>query len=214
MNSDHIIHCPECGTNIPLPQAFASDYKNQLSEQYRTDLARHSEKIRNDIEDKVRLEMIDLKQSLTSQTLKVRDFENQELSLRQKLRDVEDRGASQKLELQRQLDCQKEALESQIHARLLSEYSLKVSEKDSQLDQMRKQIDDLKRKAEQGSSQRHGEVLEVAIEQKLVEIFSLDCIEPVPKGIRGADIVQKVITKHGKQRRDYSLGSKADKKLE
>jgi len=51
----------------------------------------------------------------------------------------------------------------------------------------------LKRKAEQGSQQLQGEVLELELEEMLKTNFPLDNLEPVGKGKRGADILQRVI---------------------
>jgi hypothetical protein len=62
---------------------------------------------------------------------------------------------------------------------------------------MRKTIDDLKRKAEQGSMQTQGEVLELDLEALLKARFRFDTIEPVPKGMRGADILQRVVSSLG-----------------
>jgi hypothetical protein len=74
---------------------------------------------------------------------------------------------------------------------------LKTAEKDKQLEDMRRQIEDLKRKAEQGSQQTQGEVLELEIESNLRTAFPHDEIIPVPKGMKGGDIIQKVKTTSG-----------------
>ena len=44
---------------------------------------------------------------------------------------------------------------------------LKVTEKEEQIASMQRQIEELKRKAEQGSQQLQGEVLELALEELL-----------------------------------------------
>jgi hypothetical protein len=50
----------------------------------------------------------------------------------------------------------------------------------------------MKRKADQGSTEIQGKVLELDFEEQLRRIFHLDDIQPVPRGIRGADLVQMV----------------------
>jgi len=70
---------------------------------------------------------------------------------------------------------------------------LRVSEKDQIIISMQRQIEDLKRKAEQGSQQLQGEVLELELENLLRAKFPLDGIEPVAKGEFGGDLVQRVI---------------------
>jgi hypothetical protein len=72
------------------------------------------------------------------------------------------------------------------------EQRLKLKEKDLQLEEIRKVNEDLKRKLEQGSQQRQGEVLELDLEEKLKSTFPSDEFLPVPKGVEGGDIWQKV----------------------
>jgi hypothetical protein len=62
---------------------------------------------------------------------------------------------------------------------------------------MQRQIEELKRKAEQGSQQLQGEVLELDLESQLKAKFPRDTIEPVPKGQFGGDIIQRVFGPHG-----------------
>ena len=66
-------------------------------------------------------------------------------------------------------------------------------EKEQTIAAMQKQIEDLKRRAEQGSQQLQGEVQELALENLLRIKFPLDGIEPVPKGEYGGDILHRVI---------------------
>jgi hypothetical protein len=63
---------------------------------------------------------------------------------------------------------------------------------------MQRQIEELKRKAEQGSQQLQGEVLELELEATLRAHFPLDAIEPIGKGDFGGDILQRVVGPAGK----------------
>ena len=63
-----------------------------------------------------------------------------------------------------------------------------------QIASMTRTIDELKQKAEQQSQQLQGEVQEIALEEFLRQAFPSDIIEPVPKGMKGADVLQKVRT--------------------
>jgi hypothetical protein len=62
---------------------------------------------------------------------------------------------------------------------------------------MMRQIEILKLKAEQGSQQTQGEVQELELEKELAALFPFDTIQPVPKGMRGADVIQDVIDNRG-----------------
>jgi len=55
----------------------------------------------------------------------------------------------------------------------------------------------MRRKAEQGSMQIQGEVQELAIEEILKNLFPVDLIEEVWKGIKGADVIHTVRNRIG-----------------
>ncbi len=74
---------------------------------------------------------------------------------------------------------------------------LKVSEKEEQIASMQRQIEELRRKAEQGSQQLQGEVLELELEIMLRSKFPLDGIEPVAKGELGGDVLHRVMGSMG-----------------
>jgi len=74
---------------------------------------------------------------------------------------------------------------------------LKVMEKEQTITAMQKQIEELKRKAEQGSQQLQGEVQELELETLLTTKFPFDQILPVPKGDHGGDVLQRVVNSSG-----------------
>ena len=69
---------------------------------------------------------------------------------------------------------------------------LRVAEKDQTIESMARTIEELKRKAEQGSQQSQGEVLELELEELLRGRFPTDSIDPIGKGELGADVMQQV----------------------
>jgi hypothetical protein len=69
---------------------------------------------------------------------------------------------------------------------------MKVAEKEEQIAGMQRQIEELKRRAEQGSQQLQGEVLELELEALIASRFPLDTVEPVAKGEFGGDVLQRV----------------------
>jgi hypothetical protein len=70
---------------------------------------------------------------------------------------------------------------------------LPLIEKEEKIASMQRQIEELKRKAEQGSQQSQGEAQELHIETLLRAKFTRDVIEPVPKGEFGGDVLQRVM---------------------
>jgi hypothetical protein len=79
------------------------------------------------------------------------------------------------------------------------ENALKIDELKKKLEVQTNLADEMKRKSEQGSMQLQGEVQELAIEDILRDTFRFDIIEPVPKGINGADVIQKIRNNSGNE---------------
>lgn len=71
---------------------------------------------------------------------------------------------------------------------------LKLGEKDGLIEQLRKQLQDAQRRAEQGSVQLQGETQELAIEEWLRESFPADTVQEIKKGVRGGDCLHVVKT--------------------
>jgi hypothetical protein len=101
------------------------------------------------------------------------------------------------LEVQRKMDLQKKAIEEHLMERLQEQHHLKELEKEKTINDLREQIEIMKRKAEQGSQQLQGEVLELTIEEDLARTFPYDDVTEVKKGQRGADVLQTVRTTSG-----------------
>jgi hypothetical protein len=76
---------------------------------------------------------------------------------------------------------------------------LRVAEKEEQIAGMQRQIEELRRKAEQGSQQLQGEALELELEAMLRGKFPQDRIDPVPKGEFGGDVLHRVVGPLGQQ---------------
>ncbi|HPM02076.1 MAG TPA: DUF2130 domain-containing protein [Candidatus Cloacimonadota bacterium] len=74
---------------------------------------------------------------------------------------------------------------------------LKIKERDELIGSLKKQVEEMSRKAEQGSMQVQGEVQELAIEEILRNMFPVDLIEEVGKGIKGADVIHTVRNRFG-----------------
>jgi hypothetical protein len=74
---------------------------------------------------------------------------------------------------------------------------LNLAAKEKTITDLQKALDDAQRKAAQGSQQLQGEILELDLEQALARHFRDDEIEPVAKGVNGADISHVVKSQSG-----------------
>ena len=80
-------------------------------------------------------------------------------------------------------------MRSQARSEAEDEFKLKVLDRERTISSMQRQIEELKRRAEQGSQQLQGEVQELELETLLKLRFPVDQIEPVAKGEHGGDIL-------------------------
>ena len=143
------------------------------------------------------LEMKDQAAQLTELQAKLSTARQNELELRKKERDLESKTEELKLTVARKLDAERIKIREAAMKQFADEHQLKDAESSKVIADMRRQIDDLKRRAEQGSMQIQGEVQEIALEELLEAAFPSDSIEPVGKGVSGADCKQIVRSHHG-----------------
>ncbi len=179
--------------------------KAQKLEEFEAEFKRKEKEIKEKFEKEVRqkteeaiaIELEDLHSQIAEKDEKLQKAKNAELDLLKQKRELEESKANFELEMAKKLDSEREKIRHMTLEKAMEEHRLKDLEKENQIADMRKQIDELKRKAEQGSQQRQGETLELELEDILRKKFPLDRIEPVPKGIRGADVLQKVHDQSG-----------------
>lgn len=156
-------------------------------------------KARVEAQQALAVEIKDRDERLQSVQAKLKEFEAEELSLRKKTRELQERADRQEIEIARRLDLERKTIRESALRQAEEQNQLKLADRDIQIETLRKQIDELQRKAEQGSQQMQGEVLEIVLEHLLAEQFPCDVIEPVAKGIRGGDVVQHVFDGNGRE---------------
>lgn len=145
-----------------------------------------------DLEQKAQ-ELGELQEVLKQRDAKLAEAQKQQAELIRKQRELDDAKREMDLTIEKQVQESLAAVRDK--AKLEAEEALKmrVAEKEETISAMQRQIEDLKRKAEQGSQQLQGEVLELELESLLRSKFPLDSIEPVAKGELGADVLQRVL---------------------
>ena len=144
-------------------------------------------------------QLTELQSTLEEKDEAIKTFRQQELELRRKQRKLEEDKASMELEVARKLDEEREKIREAALKKISEDHRLKDLEKEKIINDLRASLEEMKRKAEQGSMETQGEVLEQDFEAQLKVFFVHDDIQPVPKGIRGADLVQTVRTPIGAQ---------------
>jgi hypothetical protein len=153
-----------------------------------------------DYENKLRL----LQNNNNDNEEKLKEARKKELEFLQKEQQLKNREAELEITLQKKLQEERGSLTEQIRHQeneknSLKEtgYQLKLKELELQLNEQKKLADEMKRRAEQSSMQRQGEVQELLLEAILKESFPFDIIEEVGKGVEGADCIQVVRNSSG-----------------
>jgi len=146
----------------------------------------------NDLNQKSR-EIIDLQEVLKSRDQKLAEAQKTQTDLIRKQRELDDAKREIELTVEKRIQEGLSTIRDQARKEAEDTLNLKVQEKEHTINAMQKQIEDLKRRAEQGSQQLQGEVQELELETLLRSRFPRDIIEPVPKGDFGGDILHRVI---------------------
>lgn len=127
-----------------------------------------------------------------------------ELEFLKKEQELKTRAEEMEIEIQRKMQSERNQIVEQIKKQELeknqlkeTEHQLRIKEFEKQLDDQKKLVDEMRRKAEQGSMQLQGEVQELILEEVLRVTFPFDQIGEVGKGVRGADCIQVVRNKFG-----------------
>jgi len=149
-----------------------------------------------DIEQKVK-ELSELQVVLKQRDEKLAEAQKAQAELIRKQRELDDAKREMELTIEKRVQESLTTAREQGKKEAGDELQLRVMEKEQTILGMQKQIEELKRKAEQGSQQLQGEVLELQLESILSAKFPHDSVAPVPKGEHGGDLVQKVITPAG-----------------
>lgn len=138
-------------------------------------------------------EVAELQAALAAGNQKLAEAQKSQAELLRKERALDDAKREMELNIQKGIGAGLESERAKAKLEAEEAMKLRVSEKDQIIASMQNKIEDLKRKAEQGSQQLQGEVLELELENTLRARFPLDGIEPVPKGEFGGDLVQRVV---------------------
>ena len=205
--NEPLITCPNCGAEIELTEALTAPLHAKLEAAHRSEIAQTQARLRREAEERLKvsvsqaekkvredsaLEKQILERELADERERRRAAQQAELDLRKEKSVLENRARELDLEVARRVDVEKQGLEEAIRRSFAEQQDLKLKEKEKLINELRRSLEDARRKSEQGSQERQGEVLEIDVQAELERRFPHDLISPVPKGARGADLVQEV----------------------
>ena len=217
------ILCPNCTIPTPLTQAITQQISEQhsheievlkkRSEEEREKLIAYSKKRIEEEKQKAVKEVEDTlrKKIASDMELRIKDSVNESEELKKQnktlqeqildtnklMRQLKQEREQQQLAFEKKLAQEEEKIKGELQKKTEEEYKFKMMEKDKKIQDAMKMVEEYKRKLEQGSQQTQGEVFEEALEKIMKEEFTLKEINPVQKGVNGADIIQTVKSQGG-----------------
>jgi hypothetical protein len=222
------IKCPHCQQSFELDEALSDDMKkdNEVKLQEEKALLRSQMedfKKKKDAEVAGKIEVLEkekaqiaaaaaqkaseryavqlksLEEERNQKTQQLQEYEKKQLDLLREKAGLEEKQKNFELELEKRFLEKRKELEDTTVRREQELFDLRMKEKDTQMESLRKTIEELKRKSEQGSMQLQGEAQELLLEEILKENFPFDLIEEVGKGVEGADCIQVVRNQSGSE---------------
>lgn len=166
-----------------------------LAERTKIAAAAAGEKVRltmqADLDSKAQ-EFAGLQEVMKEKEAKLAEAQKAQAELIRKERELDDAKREMELTVEKRVQDSLSGVRDKARKEAEDELKLKVSEKEQTITAMQRQIEELKRKAEQGSQQLQGEVSELELESSLRAKFPADAIEPVAKGKEGGDVLQRI----------------------
>ncbi len=199
------IKCPKCGEIISIDDVLTHQIEEKVKKEFEVKQKDREKELTSKIIKEARVEAEKeqkattalLEEQLKSKDEKLAQATKNEVALRKEKMKLDEEKQAFELEKMRQLEEAKKTIVEEASKKAAEDQQYVVAQLKKQLTDATKAKDELARKLEQGSQQTQGEVLELALEELLKAEFSQDEIVPVPKGVKGADIIQKVIDRSG-----------------
>ena len=181
-----------------LEKKAQDDIARQVAENIDAQKIELKKQLKSEVEKDQLAEMNMLEEQLAEKEDKLRIANEKELEMRKEKNKLEEDRRNFELEKQRQLDEERKTIAEEAGKKAHEEQQYVIAQLKKQLTDATRAKDDLARKLEQGSQQSQGEVFELALEEVLRTEFPYDDVLPVPKGVSGADIIQKVMDRTGR----------------
>lgn len=176
-------------------KSISEQVDNQVKEKLSAQKKELTDKIKRDIEEENEEKYKAIQSELTEKSEKLKELNQAKSQIEKLKREKSELRDEIELENQKKITEILQEKQTEIAKREAEKNELKISEKEKIIDQLKKQLTEAQRKAEQGSMQLQGEVQELGIEEWLRENFPLDEVTEVKKGQRGADSLQTIKTR-------------------
>jgi hypothetical protein len=197
------IQCPKCSNEIELTEQLAGPLLADLQASFNDELAKRDSQAATALlaaqvqakeaaKFETLAEQAALKERIRTQDEKLRRAQAAQTAALKREQELNDKEAEMELTLQKMLADERPAVAEKMAREADEKARLKLAEQAQVMEGMKRQIEALKQKSEQGSMQTQGEAAEIVLEETLAAAFPTDGFVPVAKGVSGADVRQDV----------------------
>ena len=206
--SELIIQCPNCSHEIELTEQLAGPMLADLRQSFNDELAKREaqaskalavaqEQAKKAAKAEISSEQAILEGRIKAQEEKLKEAQSAQTAALKREQELKDKEAEMELTLQKMLAQERPAMVEKLSREADEKAGLKLAEQAQIMEGMKRQIETLKQKSEQGSMQTQGEAAEIILEETLATAFPIDEFVPVAKGVSGADVRQNVMGQNG-----------------
>jgi len=197
------IQCPKCSNEIELTEQLAGPMMADLRASFEDELAKRETqaasalvaaqaRAKDAVKAEIATEQAALKDRLVAQDEKLREARAAQAAALKREQQLKDKEAEIDLTLQKMLAEERPVLVETLSREADEKAALKLAEQGQVMEGMKRQIEALKQKSDQGSMQTQGEAAEIVLEETLAAAFPIDGFVSVAKGVSGADVRQEV----------------------
>ncbi len=200
-NDKYVAEKKKVEESLQLKEEQLKQERKLMMEEQQKELAERKKEIEDMVKEKLNKEHEDmmhaLKKNSEEQEEKLKEFRKMEVEKMELQKRIHEMAELHDFETKKLLMEKEMELKERIMKEADQKNELKFKEYQKQMEDQAKLIEEMKRKAEQGSMQMQGEVQELALEEMLNQTFPFDKISEVGKGVRGADLIQTVVNNQG-----------------
>jgi len=223
MSNKSTITCPKCSFEFEATDAFRSEVQRELNlkaiewqSKREEEFKKKEEFLKKELDEGLKKQKLNLEETLrksiqndfevklkllseqnSEQEEKLKKARQTELEFLKKTQELKNKEDELEIKLQKKLNDERSSIAEKIKKQEEERNSLIIKEWEKKFEDQKKLVEEMRRKAEQGSMQLQGEVQELALEQLLTGAFPFDLVTEVGKGVRGADAILSVRNKMG-----------------
>jgi len=170
-------------------------FNERLESKIKEEKEKLSSEVKKKLEEEQSEQFAELQKELNEKSEQIKELNKSKAEIERLKREKDELKESIEAEAQKSLNEKLNEEKEKIRKSEAEKVELKFKEYEKEKEDLKKLVEEMKRKQEQGSMQMQGEVQELAIEEWLSNNFPLDSISEIKKGARGADCLQIVNTR-------------------